>query len=138
MVRRGSKKHESALRTQEEGKSIKNSDNISKHVDLQSQCQESNDEVEEVQMIEEDDRSQKALSQTRRKRQVVSKDDTKPEKRISKRNKPISESGVGSTKDNIVTESSDVPDEIIITTPSTKSPFKAIRGEGNSFHGWCT
>ena len=72
MVRRGSKKHESALQAQEEGKT--------------------NDEVEEVQIIEEDNISQKALLKTRRKRQVVSKDDTKPEKRMSKRNKTITES----------------------------------------------
>ena len=28
-------------------------------------------------------------------------------------------------------------DEITIHKPYAKSPFKAIRGEGNSFHGWC-
>ena len=53
MVRRGSKKHESALQQQEEGKSTKNLDDRSKHADLQSQCLESNDEVEEIQIIEE-------------------------------------------------------------------------------------
>ena len=137
MVRRGSKKHESALQQQEEGKSTQNLDDRSKHVDLQSQCQESNDEVEEIQIIEEDKRSQKSLFKTRRKIQVVSKDDTKPEKRMSKRNKLFPNSEAESTKEKMATEPSNVPDEIIITKPITKSPFKAIRGEGNSFHGWC-
>ena len=135
MVRRGSKKHESAPRAQAEGHTTKKSDNLSKYIYLQSQCEESNDEV---QIVDEDNRSQKPLFKTMRKRQIVSKDNEEPGKRMSKNSKPGSESEVGSTKDNVATESSNVPDEIIIRKPVTKSPFKAIRGEGNSFHGWCT
>ena len=34
-------------------------------------------------------------------------------------------------------EAAEDTEEITIHKPFVKSPFKAIRGDGNSFHGWC-
>ena len=58
-----------------------------------------------------------------------------PEKRSSKVEKPATKIGLPS--DEQIKEMEYIQkDEEIIHKPQTKSPFKAIRGEGNSFHGW--
>ena len=58
-----------------------------------------------------------------------------PEKRSSKVEKEATRMGLPS--DEQIKEMEYIQkDEEIIHKPQTKSPFKAIRGEGNSFHGW--
>ena len=71
----------------------------------------------------------------RKNKNAIEPEQEIPEKRTSEGEKPATKMGLPS--DEQIKEMEYIQkDEQIIHKPQTKSPFKAIRGEGNSFHGW--
>ena len=75
----------------------------------------------------------------RRNKKGVDQEVTAPDKRSSRLGKQkTTELAVPSDEQLKEMESSHnlEEDDVVIRKPQTKSPFKAIRGEGNSFHGW--
>ena len=77
------------------------------------------------------------------KRRIIKRKDKKAvehEKLILDEDESISEKNttkIGLPSDEQLAEIECMQKEdSIIRKPATKSPFKAIRGEGNSFHGW--
>ena len=133
MVRRGSKDHAKDIDINKKSvKSRKQKGTKSGQVQMQESSSDSN--------IPE---NEEELKDDSPKRRITKRKDTEAvgqETLIREEGESISEENttkIGLPSDEQLAEIECIQKEdSIIRKPTTKSPFKAIRGEGNSFHGW--
>lgn len=143
MVRRGSKNHEGDVEPQNEVHLSSHSETVEKQLlSLRGDLQ--NDLLEHHQKEDEDGSHTKHKGIGRKSKQQergITKMKPHPGTRSSKRIKQTSEPEVQiqvkipERQQEDIEDSQDL-DDFHIQKPCTKSPFKAVRGEGNSFHGW--
>ena len=73
-----------------------------------------------------------------RKRRGVVEDDANAQERISSRLRQKPKSIGPNKRQRNEIDDVENPPKTLPGLPYAKSPFKAVRGEGNSFHGWST
>ena len=72
------------------------------------------------------------------KKNEEAKDNSPPQKRISSRLRQKPPSTLPSQQQIKETDLVEIQPEISPRRPYARSPFKAVKGQGNSFHGWST
>ena len=133
MVRRGSKDHANDIDINKKSiKSRKQKSTKSKQVQMQEPTSDCS--IAETEEELKDD-SPKRRTTKRRDKKAIEPEALIPEEEESISEKDITKIGLPNDEQLAEIECLQKEDSII-QKPATKSPFKAIRGEGNSFHGW--